>query len=224
MTEVWLVRHGQASLGAGNYDQLSPLGTQQGQWLGEYLQARAGDRPVDLLTGQMARQQQTADAIGQSLTFRTVRRARAFDEFDFETVVMSWLGANPGYPLSEKPEPGELKDLLHQSMLAWAGDQLTLPAGAESWQAFHQRVCDGWQSLAPAADAVTLVVSSAGAIASTLRHLLGLDDRATLALNLQIGNASLTRVTHTRQGYALSAFNDVSHLEQPARAHALTFA
>ncbi|MFP3608465.1 histidine phosphatase family protein, partial [Paraburkholderia sp. SIMBA_053] len=36
MAELYLVRHGQASLGADDYDQLSDAGEQQGIWLGEY--------------------------------------------------------------------------------------------------------------------------------------------------------------------------------------------
>ncbi len=40
MSEFYLVRHGQASFGAKNYDKLSELGHQQARWLGEYLTAR----------------------------------------------------------------------------------------------------------------------------------------------------------------------------------------
>jgi broad specificity phosphatase PhoE len=36
MGNIYLVRHGQASFGAENYDQLSTLGQQQSQRLGEY--------------------------------------------------------------------------------------------------------------------------------------------------------------------------------------------
>ena len=39
LAELTLVRHGQASFGAANYDQLSDLGMQQSRWLGEYFAA-----------------------------------------------------------------------------------------------------------------------------------------------------------------------------------------
>ena len=39
MGELVLVRHGQASFGAEDYDKLSPLGHQQSKWLGEYFKA-----------------------------------------------------------------------------------------------------------------------------------------------------------------------------------------
>ena len=40
MGTLYLVRHGQASFGADDYDQLSPLGHQQAVRLGEYLRQR----------------------------------------------------------------------------------------------------------------------------------------------------------------------------------------
>jgi len=40
MSEIYFVRHGQASLGAKVYDQLSKLGQQQAIWLGEHYRAR----------------------------------------------------------------------------------------------------------------------------------------------------------------------------------------
>ena len=69
-----------------------------------------------------------------------------------------------------------------------------------------------------------MLVSSAGAIASVLRHVMRLDDAATLELNLQVRNASLTRLLLTESGHALAGFNDVGYLETPDRAHAVTFA
>ena len=40
MSELYLVRHAQASFGAANYDQLSDLGHQQSRWLGDHLGMR----------------------------------------------------------------------------------------------------------------------------------------------------------------------------------------
>lgn len=224
MAEIWLVRHGQASLGTDNYDNLSDLGHQQARWLGQHLRTRAADRQVHLVSGQMTRQIQTADAIADALPLASRSQMSAFNEFDFESVVMSWLEQNPGYPLTTRPSAAELRRLLYSSMGAWAEDQLPLAEPKERWSDFHQRVADGWQSLQTADNTVLMVVSSAGAIASVLRHVMRLDNAATLELNLQLFNASLTRLVRTESGTALSAFNDVSYLESGDRAHAITFA
>ena len=58
---ILLVRHGQASWGAADYDQLSPLGEKQGEVLGSWL-AKAGVRPTRLVGGTMRRHRQTAEA------------------------------------------------------------------------------------------------------------------------------------------------------------------
>ena len=62
MPTLYLVRHGQASFGAANYDQLSPLGVQQCQQLGRYWAAK-GRRFARVITGTLQRQVQSHDAI-----------------------------------------------------------------------------------------------------------------------------------------------------------------
>ena len=62
MAELYLVRHGQASFGAANYDQLSERGVQQSVWLGEYFAQRnlSFDR---VICGTLRRHEQTVEAI-----------------------------------------------------------------------------------------------------------------------------------------------------------------
>ena len=62
MSLIYLVRHGQASFGAEDYDRLSELGQRQSRWLGEYF-AERGLRFSRVLTGTLARQRDTATAI-----------------------------------------------------------------------------------------------------------------------------------------------------------------
>ena len=66
MGTLYLVRHGQASFGADNYDQLSALGQRQCQRLGEYFGAK-GRRFSAAITGTLARQTQSLDAIGAGM-------------------------------------------------------------------------------------------------------------------------------------------------------------
>ncbi|HAD08992.1 MAG TPA: histidine phosphatase, partial [Porticoccaceae bacterium] len=58
MSEIYFVRHGQASLGAKNYDKLSDLGWQQARWLGEHF--RDQDLNFDrIVVGDMRRHRET---------------------------------------------------------------------------------------------------------------------------------------------------------------------
>ena len=62
MGTLYLVRHGQASFGADNYDLLSPLGQRQCQRLGEYFAAK-GRVFTTVITGTLVRQIQSQQAI-----------------------------------------------------------------------------------------------------------------------------------------------------------------
>lgn len=70
MTEIILVRHGQANTHATDevaYDRLSDLGHRQAGWLGAWL----GDTDPHfdrVITGTLSRQRQTAAAMGFSAT------------------------------------------------------------------------------------------------------------------------------------------------------------
>src|SRR6267142_1114765 len=59
--QIYLVRHGQASFGAEDYDELSDLGAQQSRLLGGWL-ARLGQPLTCVVTGSLKRHRQTADA------------------------------------------------------------------------------------------------------------------------------------------------------------------
>ena len=61
MSVIHLVRHGQASFGADDYDLLSALGERQSRVLGQAL-AGIGPRIVHAASGEMRRQRQTAEA------------------------------------------------------------------------------------------------------------------------------------------------------------------
>ena len=62
MTQIILIRHGQASFGAANYDALSDLGRTQARWLGEHF-AKLGVRRARVICGTLSRQIDTADLV-----------------------------------------------------------------------------------------------------------------------------------------------------------------
>jgi broad specificity phosphatase PhoE len=66
MAELILVRHGQASFGAENYDKLSELGWRQSRWLGEYFAERGAsfDR---VIRGSLRRHDETLRGIGEGM-------------------------------------------------------------------------------------------------------------------------------------------------------------
>ena len=96
---IVLVRHGQASFGADDYDRLSTLGTEQARLLGQWW-ARLGAAPGTVLRGSLRRHRETATASLDALQGQGNARAdvatpstpqviedAGFDEFDHHEVL-----------------------------------------------------------------------------------------------------------------------------------------
>ena len=66
VSELFLLRHAQASFGQADYDKLSDLGHRQSEWLGEYFAARniVFDQVV---TGAMTRHHETLAGINKGM-------------------------------------------------------------------------------------------------------------------------------------------------------------
>ena len=62
MASILMVRHGQASFGAEDYDQLSPLGQRQADLMGEYFN-KSGLQFDAVYSGQLKRQKETAERV-----------------------------------------------------------------------------------------------------------------------------------------------------------------
>lgn len=201
MPVVLLVRHGQASFGADDYDVLSDLGREQAAVVGAEL-TRRGLRAPLLISGALRRQRDTAALLGLGVEPRIDPR---WDEYDH-------LGLLRRYPSGE-PNDGSsrgLQVLLDAALVRWAGD------ATGGWDRFRSGASD---ALAEAAhqgrDAV--VVTSGGVIAAVCAALLGAGPEAFVALNRVTANCALTKVVVGRSGASLVAFNEHAHFEGPNR-------
>jgi broad specificity phosphatase PhoE len=96
MPIVLLVRHGQASFGADDYDRLSERGREQAEATGRWLAARGLRRPV-AVHGTLRRQRDTAllalAAAGSDVEPRADGR---WDEYDHIDLVRRYAAAQGG--------------------------------------------------------------------------------------------------------------------------------
>ena len=91
MTLLTLVRHGQASFGGANYDELSDLGHRQSRILGEHWH-RLGKRFDALYSGELRRQRDTAAGMLAGLQLPAGHEHdRAFDEYDFISILRAYM-------------------------------------------------------------------------------------------------------------------------------------
>ncbi len=222
MAEFYLVRHGQASFGSDNYDQLSPMGYQQATWLGEHFKQQnvQFDRVV---TGTMLRHEQTAQNIcsglNQELEFN---QHDGLNEYDFHALVKCYLTMFP----QQTPKAGEGKTvfykILKQALTLWAQEKLEgdLP---ETFAHFKQRVADALAYTQDTPNKRTLVVSSGGPIGMAMCHILQLNNEKMIQLNLQIKNTSYSQFYFNDESISLASFNNTAHLEKENREGAITF-
>ena len=215
MGTVLLVRHGQASFGAADYDVLSDTGREQARLLGRYL-AERGISPDRVFHGALRRQQHTAEEMAGGGGWTSPRETDPdWDEFDHLAVVAAYPDLPPG-DLDRRA----FQRAFEQATARWTGGGNDAEY-AEPWPAFRARVTaalDRAQEQAGPGGTV-VVVSSGGPIAAACAALVDPEaDDASFArlwsrLNTVMVNASYTRVVVGSTGPRLLTFNEHPHLE-----------
>jgi broad specificity phosphatase PhoE len=209
-----LVRHGQASFGADDYDVLSETGWEQSRLLGRAL-AAAGLAPDLVVTGAMRRQRETAEGLLAAWPADVDTRVDpGWDEFDHLAVVK----ACPDLPTGVLDRRG-FQATFERATARWTGgghdDDYT-----ESWSGFVGRVDEAMSAAtgAAGAGATVVVVSSGGVIAAVCASLV--DPAADPAgrarlwprFNTTYVNSGVTRVVVGPAGARLLTFNEHGHL------------
>jgi broad specificity phosphatase PhoE len=212
MGTLYLVRHGQASFGAADYDQLSLLGQQQSQRLGRWFRAR-GMHFDAVLTGTLRRHAQTVAGVEAGLQARHDPLALpGLNEYDGEALVRA---IHPGpIPAAAGPERQRLHfHLLRQGLRQWMAGT-TQPAGMPAHADFVAGVVHALDHVRTRhADDTVLVVSSGGPIATAIGHVLGLDSETVIELNLHIRNSALSEFKVGARRHSLITFNTLPHLD-----------
>ncbi|NHN55449.1 histidine phosphatase family protein [Calidifontibacter sp. DB0510] len=217
MSVLLLVRHGQASFGKRDYDQLSEIGLRQAAALGRALRAR-GVAPERIVTGAMKRHQQTARTMRAAAGWRMeIEEDPGWDEYDHDAILRAY---RPAYR-HRSVLMADMARTLHprrafQSVFTAAVERWTSGEFAdyeESFQGFRARVAEASERCLDR-DGMTIAVTSGGPVASIATGLLG--DHADVWTRLQevCMNSSVTKVV-AGQGDSptLVSFNDHSHLE-----------
>lgn len=225
MSELFLVRHAQASFGSANYDRLSELGHRQAGWLGEYFRARELDFDR-VICGRMVRHRETVEGIfhGMGRPLAGPDTDSSWDEFDFEAIVGAYLDQFP----EERPAPDaparSFSRVLRGALHAWTEGRLATPL-PERWEQFEQRVRQGLttSTAGPGNARRILVVSSGGAIATALSQVLGAPASAMVHMNMQLRNSSVSHLHFNERAVHLSGFNHAPHLDHPERAGSVTY-
>ncbi len=223
MGTLYLVRHGQASFGAEDYDVLSPRGHQQAVRLGEYWRGR-GMAFDAVMTGTLRRHTETLQGIAQGLqTQPEVTRWPGLNEYDSHALI----SAIHPQPLGPADTPERYRAhfrILCDALAQWMAGVIS-PQGMPSWEEFsggvraaldHVRHHHAGQNV--------LLVSSGGPISTAVGEVLGTAPEVTIALNMRIRNSAVTEFSISPKRLMLQTFNTLPHLNEVEHASLITHA
>ena len=201
MPVVYLVRHGQASYGAEDYDVLSPIGHEQSAVVGRELQRRGITSP-QIVCGDLVRQRNTALGIIDSARFEsTMTIDPRWNEFDHPDMPLPTTGAG---------DSSDFQRRLDTALESWVRED-----NLDGWRGFQDRSFDALMDFAGTltAGATGLAVTSGGVVSTIVSRIWGLDAQGTVRINRVVANTSLTSIVFGRQGMNLLSVNDHSHLQ-----------
>jgi len=235
MSAIYMIRHGQASFGNHNYDQLSERGVLQSRLLAQYLQ-RIGFRCDAAYAGRMVRQQDTARETldlyaREGLAFPPLTVDEAFNEYNSASIILSHVQelAREDQSLDQDmkqiyTDRKAFQRVFERIMLKWiAGEDRK--EGLDTWEAFRDRVWGGLKRIMAAhgKGRTVIIFTSGGPISAALQLALGISDEQTLRIAWQIVNASITKFVYNEERISLAAFNQTAHLDLERDASLMTY-
>ncbi|WP_395826033.1 histidine phosphatase family protein [Collimonas sp.] len=238
---IYLVRHGQASFGAADYDQLSALGLRQSALLGQWL-AQTGRHIPLLITGSHRRHQQSSAACLAALSLADGAGAvnavnahqqlqdRGFDEFDYQQLL---LRLRPEFAeravlaayLAQQENPARaFQQIFAKAVARWVGGKHDADYG-ETWSQFKAR-CNA--ALARVLERIggaqsAWVFTSGGPISAICQQLLAIPDQQIFELNWSLVNTGVTKLQYRPGRLSLSYLNSFAHLESARDATLVSY-
>ncbi len=225
MSTIYMARHGQASFGQDNYDQLSEKGRRQSQILAEYL-IRTGLSFDVVYSGDMVRQKDTVHEVmavyrERGCSLPELRVMSEFNEYSSRDIIMAHIHD------VAKEDPALKTDLeniyadkkafqrvFEKIMMRWISGDAD-KAGVVRWQDFCGRVQSGLRKVMAdnGRKKNIIIFSSGGPISAAVQMALGLSDEMALRIAWHIVNTSLTKFVYDDERVALTLFNQAAHLE-----------
>lgn len=221
MGEIHLIRHGQASFGAQNYDRLSPTGIEQSRRLGTWWRENgvvfdaiySGERERQKDTALLALEERGDADAGARLTVDP-----AFNELDADRLLQHAL---PRVILREPQLAEMLPDLqAHRDAFRRVFERIVdewvsgawQDAGIGTWEAFADRVRGGLAVVARrhGPGRRIAVFTSGGPITALLQRL---GNAGAGRLDWDIANTSITRIAYDEAGtFTLKETRVLPHL------------
>lgn len=202
MGQVLLVRHGQASWGAEDYDVLSERGHEQAQATGRFL---ADLQPTAIVHGTLRRQRETAEellaAAGWQAPVLVDERWNEMDHVELMARVPSGIAG--------EPDRQQFQRWFEAATDQWLGGEHDAEYD-EPFPSFAARVRAALADLPNSSPVV--IVSSGGPISVVTAELIDGGRSAYRRLASVVINASVSKLISGRRGLTMVSFNEHAHL------------
>ncbi|MDE0952295.1 MAG: histidine phosphatase family protein [Halioglobus sp.] len=221
MATLYLIRHGQASFGAENYDKLSELGCRQAHIAGEYFRDY-GIQFDAVYSGDLSRQRETARLAIASQPQEVPHHIDArFNEIKNDEQLKYLL------PEVVKRDP-KIQALVEKNLKASKDYQKLIEAVFNYWvtPACDDARIQSWANFSGGArqalqdvmqeqgSGKTIgIFTSGGTVATLVAQILGLSGEQTYQLYEPIFNCSVTQLFYNGSKVSLSYYNDRSFLQ-----------
>jgi broad specificity phosphatase PhoE len=218
-----VIRHGQASVDADEYDVLSPRGHEQSRRLSRWL-VENGYRPAVLAVGPRRRHQETARALVENGDWPAPLALDGLDELPFREIMLAcmpeWTASDAELrAVVERGDvrglqalfvSGRLRPLVGQTLGRWRAGKLV--GSFETFVDFRARVEHALDEASAAAPdgATVAVVTSGGPIGVALARVRSADARA-FGRGLQHHNTGVTELS-VDGAWELVAEDQLAHL------------
>lgn len=227
MPTVYFVRHGQASLGAKNYDNLSSLGQKQSHLLGKHFsdQGLKFDR---IIIGGLNRHRQTLDSFlsgaqKEEWNRKSVEVLQALNEYDHVELYNAYSKENNNLNTSFTDARSYFKTM-QEALIAWSEGEIFSPL-SETWVEFENRVLQSLRNIVEHSSEKdkVLVISSGGTMCCAIMHALGISKKICIDLNMQTRNTSYSQFYISENSLILESFNNIPHLEKIEHLDKVTY-
>lgn len=232
MAAIYLIRHGQASFGKADYDQLSDKGMQQAELLGQYWQSLV--MPDKFFSGDLLRHNQTLKqfSVGHKSEHTPTIIHSGFNELDHVDILTCYNAqwhnlAQMSAEINRLKNPNTtFQKEFTQAINRWISGDFNQEY-KESWQQFKNRCVQALHNIIQQeltnnrpensrqtkASKDILVFTSGGTISVILQHILQLQDKQALQISQQLRNTSVSKLLFSGNNLSVDYLNNYSHLE-----------
>lgn len=226
MSEIYLVRHGQASFAADNYDQLSPVGHEQAAILSKYWQS-INVKFDAVYSGSLQRQRETAEGISECVQAEPeiLPGLNEYSSVEILNCYREEFAEKDGFDLNgDMKERKYFQRFLERACLRWVRNELSA-SDIEPFADFKSRVVDALSQVIDAnkKGRQVVVATSGGVISLAVQSVLNIPDEQAINLNWMVFNSSITRIPFSGSRKSLSVFNAIPHLEREGFTDKITY-